>query len=166
MEMNWEKYNLQICHLLILQFPFFFAVGTETGVLVFPVRLSGSQFYCHSSTTVRARKMSFLSGVRGILWKHFTLPKLLIWIWSSCWYESCDFSDFRSEKRLRALLLFFGVLSLFCLHVREACVQTKTGTVHGTDLKELNFVPSLTLFPVHSKKIFGYFINVGSTWIY
>lgn len=121
MEMNWEKYNLQICHLLILQFPFLFAVGIETGVLVFLVRLLGSQFYCHSSITVWARKISCLSGVRGILWKHFTLPKLLIWIWSSCWYDLCDFSDFRSEKVLRAF--FFAVLGGF-VSILSSCERS------------------------------------------
>ena len=124
MEMNWEKYNLQICHLLILQIPSLFAVGTETGVLVFPVRLLGSQFYCHSSITVWARKMSFLSGVRGILWKHFTLPKVLIWIWSSCWYDSCDFSDFRdSAEGFFVVVVVWGFVSILSSCERSLCAD-------------------------------------------
>lgn len=144
MEMNWEKYNLQVCHLLILQFLFLFVVvvvvGTETVIFGFLFRLLGSQFCCHVSITVWARKISFLSGVRGIFWKHFTCPNF--------WHESDQVADITHAS----LVITEGVENFFIdtfwdfISTLSSCKRImcagKDWTLHRKGLlKELNFVP-------------------------
>lgn len=90
------------------------------------------------------------------------------------WYESDHVADMThvalvilNQRRCWGLfvVVVWGFVSVLSSCERSLCV--KTGTLHGTDLlKELNFVPSLTFFPVHSTKVFRYIINVASTWIY
>lgn len=130
------------CFLLLLW-------GIETGILVFLFRLLGFQFCCHTSITVWARKIFFLSGVNRILWKRFICPNF--------WHESDQVADITHvtlviTESVEDFVIdaFWDFVSISSSSERILCAG-KDWTPHRKGLvKELNFVSSLTLFSLNS----------------